>query len=168
MVKFVIWYFSVIILLIMNIHVQHAECNSTTVKREMLVAIIFGSFENNTIWWRFNLAIILEERGGLNILFIWWKLILANFFNSPNKSSPIIYRFTVLMIRTVLCKVCIVCLASFGRKVAKWWSSTWHDRLIEGGCIAFRLHLPTEAHIIVYILIYRQTSCTSHNSQNHV
>ena len=47
-------------------------CN--TVKQEMLVAIIFGGFENITIWLRFNLAIlywktvdgldiILEDRG---------------------------------------------------------------------------------------------------------
>ena len=32
-----------------------------TVKREMLVAIKFGGFENITIWQRFNLAILLEE-----------------------------------------------------------------------------------------------------------
>ena len=36
-------------------------CN--TVKREMLVVIIFGGFENITIWRRFILAILLEESG---------------------------------------------------------------------------------------------------------
>ena len=34
-----------------------------TVKREMLVAIIFSGFENITIWLRFNLAISLKESG---------------------------------------------------------------------------------------------------------
>ena len=34
-----------------------------TVKQEMLVAIIFGSFENIAIWLRFNLAISLKESG---------------------------------------------------------------------------------------------------------
>ena len=33
-----------------------------TVKREMLVAIIFGGFENITLWQRFNLATLWEER----------------------------------------------------------------------------------------------------------
>ena len=47
-----------------------------TVKREMLVAIIFGGFENITIWLRFNLAILLEES--------WWgsyfvQLVTTNF-----------------------------------------------------------------------------------------
>ena len=32
-----------------------------TVKREMLVAIIFGGFKNITIWQRFNLPILLKE-----------------------------------------------------------------------------------------------------------
>ena len=36
---------------------------SSTVKREMLVVIIFGGFENITIWLRFNLAISLKETG---------------------------------------------------------------------------------------------------------
>ena len=43
----------------------------STVKREMFVAIIFGGFENITILRRFNLAIILEESGWLDIFFIW-------------------------------------------------------------------------------------------------
>ena len=34
-----------------------------TVKREMLVAIIFGGFENITIWQRFNLELSLEGNG---------------------------------------------------------------------------------------------------------
>ena len=36
-----------------------------TVKREMLVAtsIIFGGFENITIWQRFNLEFLFEESG---------------------------------------------------------------------------------------------------------
>ena len=34
-----------------------------TVKPEMLAAIIFGGFENITIWLRFNLAISLKESG---------------------------------------------------------------------------------------------------------
>ena len=37
--------------------------DTNTVKREMLVAIIFGGFENITIWLRFNLAILLKESG---------------------------------------------------------------------------------------------------------
>ena len=39
--------------------------------REMLVAIIFGGFENITIWRRFNLAILLGESGWGQIFFIW-------------------------------------------------------------------------------------------------
>ena len=35
----------------------------------MLVAIIFGGFENITIWRRFNLAILLEESGWGRYLF---------------------------------------------------------------------------------------------------
>ena len=69
-----------------------------TVKQEMLVAIIFGGIENITIWRRFNLAILLGESGWAQYFFIWGQLILANFFNSPisaNKSSPIIFHFTV-------------------------------------------------------------------------
>ena len=34
-----------------------------TVKREMLVALIFGGFENITIWQTFNLELLLEESG---------------------------------------------------------------------------------------------------------
>ena len=41
-----------------------------TVKREMPVAIIFGSFKNITIWRRFNLEILLEGSGGVHIFFI--------------------------------------------------------------------------------------------------
>ena len=61
----------------------------------MFVAIIFGGFEYITIWSRFNLAILLEESE------LYSPLVTTNFgefFNSPilpNKSSPIIYRFTV-------------------------------------------------------------------------
>ena len=40
-----------------------------TVKQEMLVAIIFGSFENITIWHRFNLEILLEESGWRSYFF---------------------------------------------------------------------------------------------------
>ena len=36
---------------------------TSTVKQEMLVAIIFGGFENITIWLRFNLAISLKGSG---------------------------------------------------------------------------------------------------------
>ena len=36
---------------------------TSTVKLKMLVAIIFGGFENITIWQRFNLEILLEESG---------------------------------------------------------------------------------------------------------
>ena len=35
----------------------------STVKQEMSATIIFGSFENITIWLRFNLAISLKENG---------------------------------------------------------------------------------------------------------
>ena len=42
----------------------------------MLVAIIFGGFENITIWRRFNLAIILEESGWGRNLF---DLVTTNF-----------------------------------------------------------------------------------------
>ena len=34
-----------------------------TVKREMLAAIIFGGFENITIWQKFNLVLLLEASG---------------------------------------------------------------------------------------------------------
>ena len=64
----------------------------------MLVAIIFGGFENITIWLRFNLAISLKESGWVHIFFNWRLLTLAKFIISPfspNKSSPIIYHFTV-------------------------------------------------------------------------
>ena len=70
----------------------------STVKRKNLVAIIFGGFENIPIWWRFNLAMILEERGWARYFV---HLVNTNFGKfhcspiSPNKSSPIIYRFTV-------------------------------------------------------------------------
>ena len=61
------------------------------------MAIIFGDFSNVTIWQKINLAIsntaIYKD---CNVI-IWRQLILANFLNSPispNKSSPIINRFT--------------------------------------------------------------------------
>ena len=50
--------------------------NKFTVKREMLVAIIFGRFENITIWQRFNLEILLEESGWVDIFF---HLVTNNF-----------------------------------------------------------------------------------------
>ena len=37
--------------------------HSYTVKREMLVAIIFGVFENIAIYQRFNFELLLEESG---------------------------------------------------------------------------------------------------------
>ena len=63
----------------------------------MLVAIIFGCFENITSWQIFHLEILLKESGWGPYFFIWWLLILVKFINSsisPNKSSLIIYRFT--------------------------------------------------------------------------
>ena len=48
-----------------------------TVKPEILVAIIFGGFENITIWRSYNLEILLEE--SVHIFFIWRLLILAKF-----------------------------------------------------------------------------------------
>ena len=42
-----------------------------TVKREMLVAIIFGGFENITIWQIFNLEILLDESGRGPYFVIW-------------------------------------------------------------------------------------------------
>ena len=47
-----------------------------TVKWEMLVAIIFGGFENITIWLRFNLAISLKESGWGPYFF---QLVTTNF-----------------------------------------------------------------------------------------
>ena len=47
-----------------------------TVKREMLVAIIFGGFENITIWLGFNLAISLKESGWGPYFF---QLVTTNF-----------------------------------------------------------------------------------------
>ena len=65
----------------------------------MLVAIIFGGFENITIWLRFNLAIhvSLKESGCAPYFFQLVTTNLAKFISpiSPNKSSPIIYHFTV-------------------------------------------------------------------------
>ena len=79
-------------------HASIRRCASTryTVKQEMLVAIIFGSFKNITIWQRFNLEILLKESGWGYI--IWWLVILAKFINSPispNKYLPVIFRFTI-------------------------------------------------------------------------
>ena len=64
----------------------------------MLVDIKFGGFENITIWLRFNLAISLKESGWGPYFF---QLVNTNFIISPispNKSSPLIYRFTVSLI----------------------------------------------------------------------
>ena len=47
-----------------------------TVKREMLVAIIFGGFENITIWLRVNLAISLKASGWGPYFF---QLVTTNF-----------------------------------------------------------------------------------------
>ena len=44
-----------------------AEDSINTVNQEMLVAIIFGDFENITIWQKFNLEILLEESGWVHI-----------------------------------------------------------------------------------------------------
>ena len=69
-----------------------------TVKREYLVAIIFGGFSNMAIWLRINLVISNTGISKDWEVFIVWRLILANILNSPispNKSSPIINRFTV-------------------------------------------------------------------------
>ena len=71
-----------------------------TVKREYLVAIIFSGFSNMTIWQRINLGISNTAIYKNCNVFIWRQLILANFLNSPispNKSLPIINRFTVYM-----------------------------------------------------------------------
>ena len=58
------------------------------------VYIIFGGFENITIWQRFSLAILLEESYFFHLV----TTNFSNFFNSPispNKSWPIISCFTV-------------------------------------------------------------------------
>ena len=63
------------------------------------MTVIFGGFENITICLIFNLAISLKESGWGPYFFFNWRLLnLAKFIISPisqNKSSPIIYRFTV-------------------------------------------------------------------------
>ena len=44
------------------------------------MVIIFGGFENNAIWRRLNLAIILEERGGGWVrYFVYFNLVKNNF-----------------------------------------------------------------------------------------
>ena len=51
-----------------------------------------------TIWQRVNLAISNTGISKNCDIFIWRRLILVNFLNSPitpDKLSPIIYRFTV-------------------------------------------------------------------------
>ena len=47
------------------------------------------------IWQRFTLEILLEKNVWVHIFFIMVKFI--NSPTSPNKSSPLIYRFTVFM-----------------------------------------------------------------------
>ena len=51
----------------------------------MLVAIIFGGFENITIWQRFNLEILLEESGWIannffvgNLFSCWQSIFFLN------------------------------------------------------------------------------------------
>ena len=69
-----------------------------TIKRKMLVAIIFGGFENITIWLRFNLAISLKESAWGPYFF---QLVTTNIgqnllfrqFRQINLRQ--IYRFTV-------------------------------------------------------------------------
>ena len=83
-----------------QVSLHHMFLNmGNTVNQEMLVAIIFGGFENITIWQRFNLEISLEESGRGPYFFIWWQLILAKCIKnspiSPNKYLPIIDHFTV-------------------------------------------------------------------------
>ena len=58
-----------------NLQIQ-CPCSRYTVKREILVAIIFGGFENITIWLRFNLAISLKESGWGPYFF---QLVTTNF-----------------------------------------------------------------------------------------
>ena len=43
----------------------------SSVKREMLVAIIFGVLKISQFSKRFNLEILLEESGWVHIFFIW-------------------------------------------------------------------------------------------------
>ena len=77
----------------MTCHQIDKYCKTRNVGRYYTV---FGGFENITIWQKFNLKLLLEESGQIHIFFIWWLLILVKFINySPNKSSPIIYRFTI-------------------------------------------------------------------------
>ena len=52
--------------------------NPDTVQREMLVTIIFGGFENITIWPRFNLELLLEESGWVGYIF-FFILVTINF-----------------------------------------------------------------------------------------
>ena len=72
----------------------------------MLVAVIFGGFLNITIWQRLNLEILWKESGWGSIFFhLVTTNFLPKFINSPilpNKSSPIIYRFTVFNIRQII------------------------------------------------------------------
>ena len=67
--------------------------DDSTVKREMLVAIIFGVLKisqfSKDLTWRYYWKKVV----GVHIFFIWRVLILANFINLPilpNKSSPTI------------------------------------------------------------------------------
>ena len=71
-----------------------------TVKREYLVAIIFGGFSNMAIWRRINLLIPNTRISKDWDLFILW-LILANFLNlpiAPNKLLLIVLQYFVIII----------------------------------------------------------------------
>ena len=58
---------------------KNIYCPHNTVKREMLVAIIFGGFENFTIWQRFNLAILFKESGWARYFVIWRFFVIRQF-----------------------------------------------------------------------------------------
>ena len=76
-----------------------------TVKREYLASIIFGVFSNLTTWRRINLEISNTGISKDWDIFIWWRIILTNFSNSPilsNKLSPIINHFTVYYIHVCM------------------------------------------------------------------
>ena len=82
-----------------------------TVKWENLAPTIFGGFSNIQIWQIINLAIsnfgIFKDYD----VFIWWRLILVIFKNSPispNKSSPIINCFTVVEYHIYQHRICMM------------------------------------------------------------
>ena len=103
----------------------------TTVKREMLAAIIFGGFENITIWLRFNLAISLKESVWGSIFF---QLVTTNFCeidyfsNFANKSSPIIDRFTVSEYYALNIKTYIDYVRENGQETVDSWLRIYEAR----------------------------------------